>query len=79
MLDYLLRAESFSCTWLLGRPLWRSRDKLIAIFDQKKIFKNTLDPDPNSLEMLDPVPYPDSMNPDLPLCLFVTITYSSSI
>ncbi len=57
---------------MLGRPLKRPRNKHIAIFDKKNIFKKfqlyffqflvikTLDPDPDSLEMLDPDP--DSVN-----------------
>jgi hypothetical protein len=33
----LLRAEGFSFSLGLGRPLWRTRDRLIAIFDQENI------------------------------------------
>ncbi len=56
---------------MLGRPLWKPRDKCIAILDQKRKKKSAvffkiifshqnpgsgLDPDPDSLESLDPDP-----------------------
>jgi hypothetical protein len=41
---------------------------LLAVFFLQFLVIKTLDPDPDSLEMLDPDPYQDSMSPDPQLC-----------
>jgi hypothetical protein len=70
----LLREEGFSFS--LAVLYGGLRIRKLQFFDQKRFWKisavfflqvlvtKTLHPDPDSLEMLDPDPYPDWMNPD---------------
>ncbi len=71
---FLLRAERLLL--LLGRPLWRPKDKEIVVFDRKKMYFlsavnfftffviKTLDPDPNRYPIQPKMPDPDQMNTD---------------
>ncbi len=73
---FLLMAEGFSCSLdvlygglgIYKLQFWIEKEEkkisIVRYFFLPFLVMKTLDPDPDSLEMLDPDPYPDPMYPD---------------
>jgi hypothetical protein len=68
-----LRAKGFSCSLDISKLQLLIKKNILknfcCIFFLKFLVIKTLDPDQDSLEMPDPYPYPDPLNPDPQLCL----------